>query len=291
MSTLTKILIILLTISSLFLCGYVVQYVSSVDKYKVKFEEKQRQLSAKEKEIVGLNENLKNEKNTRYQLEDSKNKQIAALTKQINEFQDEIDTLKQEKADLLAKVESWIDIANNLTTATNAERDRFDKTFSELGKTKGDLMLEQQRLTDTSNSLIEKESLIDLLEVDVKRLTEEKMALENKLNRLLRPYGETAAAQKPVTPQKDLAQPTALATTQKIDLKGLVTGIDIKNSMAKISIGISDGVKKTMRFHVSRGSDYICDIVIIDVATEEAVGMLELIQKQPKIGDSVSTNL
>jgi hypothetical protein len=46
-----------------------------------------------------------------------------------------------------------------------------------------------------------------------------------------------------------------------------------------------------MKFHVIRGDEFICDILIIDIDAEEAVGILELVQKQPKVGDNVSTNL
>ena len=67
--------------------------------------------------------------------------------------------------------------------------------------------------------------------------------------------------------------------------------MDLKNSMASISIGTADGVKEGMKFHVTRGDQFICDIVIIDTDTEEAVGVLELVQQPPKVGDNASTNL
>ena len=76
-----------------------------------------------------------------------------------------------------------------------------------------------------------------------------------------------------------------------IALQGLVKKVDLKNSMASISIGSADGVKEGMKFHVTRGDKFLCDILIIDVDAEEAVGVLELVQQQPKVGDSVSTNM
>lgn len=289
MSTLTKSFIILLTISSLFLCGYVVQYVSSVSNYKAEYETKQRELTARQSEIDNLNENLKDERNKRIQLEDSKNKEIAALNKKISELQTEINDMKLQNASLLNKVDSWITTTQQLTNLSDKNREMYATALTELSKTKDELVSERTKLDETSNTLIDKEALIDMLEKDVKQLTEEKIALENKLNDILRPYGTKAAAQQPVTQQNDLAQ-LATATTTKIGLKGLVSGVDTKKSMAKISIGSSDGVKKAMRFHVSRGNEYICDIVIIDVAAEEAVGTLELVQQPPRPGDNVSTN-
>lgn len=76
-----------------------------------------------------------------------------------------------------------------------------------------------------------------------------------------------------------------------IALKCLVSEIDAKNSMATVSIGSADGVKEGMKFHVTRGDEFICDILIIEVDTDKAVGVLELVQQLPKVGDNASTNL
>ena len=46
-----------------------------------------------------------------------------------------------------------------------------------------------------------------------------------------------------------------------------------------------------MKFCVYRGDEYICDILIITVDSKESVGVLELVQQEPKVGDKVSTNL
>ena len=75
---------------------------------------------------------------------------------------------------------------------------------------------------------------------------------------------------------------------------GSVTDVDLKNSMAEISIGAANGVQAGMKFHVIRGNEFICDILIFDVEAEKAVGVLELLeatQRQPRAGDNISTNL
>jgi hypothetical protein len=61
--------------------------------------------------------------------------------------------------------------------------------------------------------------------------------------------------------------------------------------MASISIGSVDGVKENMKFHATRGDEFVCDILIISVEPETAVGVLELVQKQPQAGDIVTTDL
>jgi hypothetical protein len=71
--------------------------------------------------------------------------------------------------------------------------------------------------------------------------------------------------------------------------------VDLKNLLAEISIGSADGVREGMRFHLTRGDQFICDLVVLDVLPDKAVGWLDLIEEQsqnpPQIDDRVSTNL
>ena len=46
-----------------------------------------------------------------------------------------------------------------------------------------------------------------------------------------------------------------------------------------------------MKFHVTRGTTFICDIVITDVDTDIAAGVIELKSSAPRRGDTVSNVL
>jgi len=85
------------------------------------------------------------------------------------------------------------------------------------------------------------------------------------------------------------------AATRDNSLMGVVTAVDVKNLLIQISIGATNGVREGMRFHATRNSKFICDIVILVVEPQKAIGCLELLQEQskdlPKIGDNVSTGL
>jgi len=100
------------------------------------------------------------------------------------------------------------------------------------------------------------------------------------------------AASSPVTATREAVR--VAPPTKDIDLNGMITEVDMKNLLAEISIGAAEGVKAGMRFHLTRNNKFICDIVILDVWPEKAVGWLELLpeqpQNQPKINDKVSIN-
>jgi hypothetical protein len=90
----------------------------------------------------------------------------------------------------------------------------------------------------------------------------------------------------------DRTQETSIMKTPvSTALKGLINQVDLNNSLATITIGSADGVQKKMKFHVTRGNLFICDLRIIDVDTDKAVGIMELVQMPPKVGDKVSTSL
>jgi hypothetical protein len=295
LSTLTKIFIILLTLSSLFLCGFVVQYVAYAENFKKLYNDAKGNVSRLENDKKSLAKQLQDETASRQSLADSKNSQITALQTRTTELQDSVKKLDLEKSALQAQIDKLQSENTTLATASKVQTNIADTVSKELTQVKSDLITEKKKYDEVAIALLDRESYLNLLEGDKKRLLEEKTSLEKKLSKFMQPYGQKAVAEQPITPQRDKAQPvqptTTTATAVEIGLKARVTAVDMKRTLAKISIGEADGVKKGMRFHISRGGEYICDIFIIDVAAEEAVGSLELVQQEPKQGDTAATNL
>ena len=289
MSTLTKALIILLTVASIFLCGIVVTYVANAENYRQKYTDlRNTAAAAKEKEDNAkrqLNETIKQTDQEKAKL----NEVITSLRTQMGDLQAKLDAAEREKAMLLQKVNSWTAITKDFYETTDKQGQLLKNTLDELQRVQAELIKEQSDLKDTTAALIEKMAIITVLEEKSRRLLEEKTELQDKLDQVLRPFGKTAAAPTAVTPIKDKAQ--VAPVTRNLELKGRVAAVDLKNSMAEISIGSADGVKESMKFHVTRGDEFICDILILDVDAEKAVGILELVQQPPKVGDNVSTSL
>ncbi len=290
MSTLTKILIVLLTIASIFLCGIVVTYVANADNYREKYTSQKSERDGLKEKTVSLSEQLNNKIAEKDALEDKLNREIAALNKQITNLQGDLKTINDKNQILELRVTDMASVVETSAQTAGTNGQLLKETLVELNKLQSQQIKLSAQLDDTSATLLEKLAIIQTLETEKKRLTEEKLELQGRLGKILQPTGKAPAPVTPVTPQKDVARP-APVISQDIALKGLVTAVDLKNKMASISIGSADGVKDGMKFHVTRGDKFICDILIIDTDTEEAVGALELMQEQPKAGDTVSTNL
>ena len=292
MSTLTKILIVLLSLSSFFLCGIVVTYVANADNYRQQYKNLRSGKDSLNEKVKSLNKQLNEKIEAKRQLEDKLNNKIVSLKTEINELQANLSNAEREKALLLQKVNSWTSITKDFYQTTDKQGQTLRNALEELNKVQAEQIKQRKELNETTAALIEKMAIVETLETEKRRLLEERAELQSRLDRLFQPVGKVAAKPVPVTPEKAIAKPVKVAT-RDISLQGLISALDLKNSLAQISIGTADGVKEGMRFYVTRGNEFICDILIIDVDAEEAVGVLELVQQKqkPKVGDKISTNL
>jgi hypothetical protein len=292
LSTLTKVLIVLLTVASIFLCGIVVTYVSNAENYRQMYNNlRNAKLAAEE-----------NEKNAKKQLneaieeagkrEQSLKEEINSLKIQVEKLQTALTDAQRKASEAVAQENIWRDI-NTKFLATNDElRKLLEDKLAQLKEVDARRIQGDKELKETTATLIEKMTIIDSLQKQTKMLLEEKTELQNELGKYLQPSGQTVALPEPVTQLKETAR--VAVPTVDIGLNGLITTVDLDNSLAQISIGAANGVKQNMKFHVTRADKFICDIVILDVEPEKAIGVLELMdvtKEQPKVGDNVSTNL
>ncbi len=289
MSKLTKILIVLLAVSSIVLSAIVVVYVANADNYRRKSDTLQSQYNAAVEREKEAKRELEDRKKKYQQQEDALNNKMASLQAEYIQLETKLKDAEREKAVLLQKVDSWTSITKDFYATNDKQGQLLNNTLEELKKAQAEKIQTTKELNETSNTLIEKMAIIETLEAEKRRLIEAKAELQSQVDKYLQPIGRRVEAPVPVTPERTRVLPV-MPRTKDIGLKGLVKEVDLKNSLARISLGSADGVKDQMTFHVTRGDEFICDIVIIDVDAEESVGILKLVQQPPKANDSVSTN-
>jgi len=289
LSTLTKTLIVLLTIASIFLCGIVVTYVANADDFREKFNDQRADLSASKEKRKGLKKQLDEQISDSNRRKKKLNSEVASLKKEVSDLRSQLNTIEREKSTLLVKVNNFASIVEDFSHTNQDQGQLLKNTLNELEKVQIEQIKNQKQLKEMTVAIREKSAIIETLEIDKKRLIERKTELQNRLDKLLQPKGIKTTKITPVTTEKTKVKPLD-TSTRKIDLKGLVTDVDIKNSVASISIGSADGVTEGMIFHIVRSNDFIRDILIIDVDTEQAVGVFQLGELMPKIGDSAITN-
>jgi len=293
LSTLTKVLIVLLTFASIVLCAIVVTYVANADNYKQKYDDQfGRYQSAKKNE-----DNAKTQLNNTIEAKDRDaeklGEQIALLKEEKSKLEIDLATVIRERDNANDKVRNWVSTVTDFSKTLENYENLLKNALRDRDLKEAELIKQDKELKDTTAALMENMAIVRQLQDESKRLLEEKTELQNKLDQYLRQFGKVIGEPMPVTPEEgavSLAPPTT-----DIDLSGSITEIDLKNLLAEISIGTADGVKEGMRFHLTRGDKFICDLVILDVWPERAVGWIELLQdqpqNQPQVNDKVSTNL
>ncbi len=267
----------------------VVSYVASAENYKDKAQDYNQQLQQTTQRTNAANSDLDKAKSQFAQRENDLTKQITELGNKLRGAESELSRQKAEVARLLDEANKWTALADGFRQAEEDQRRLLKNAQDELDNARAEAVKLKKELDETSIALLEKDAVLKNMQNKVKALEEEKAELLSRLNEPLKAIGRQAASPMPVTIPRETA--TATLPVRDIDLKALVTAVDMKNSMAAISVGSADGVNKGMRFHVTRGDAFICDILVISVDVEESVGVLELVQQQPMVGDNASTNL
>ena len=292
MSTLTKVLIVLLTLSSIFLCGIVVTYVANAENYRQMYNRLRVQKDAAVESEKQAQKEFNNIKDEMARQKTERDKEKADLQIEVDQLTNDLDVAKRQTAALIEEAGKWKAITRDFYDTNDKQRQLLEDTLAKLKTIEAEQIQADKELNETTAALREKMAIIDTLEKTSKQLLEEKTDLQNRLDQLLQQAGKTVAAPVSVTPIKEKVR--VAPPTVDIGLKGLITTVDLENSLAEISIGAADGVKQNMTFHITRADKFICDIMILDVEPEKAIGTLELMdvtKEQPKAGDNVSTNL
>jgi hypothetical protein len=302
LSTLTKVLIILLTVFSLFLCGIVVTYVANADTWRKKAENNDQLLrSAKQRQEAAIASEAK-QKEESEALKAELGKQITELTTLKTDLEAQIDGLKRENGQLVQKLTDWAAVVETANGAATHQTELFQSSQKEVEALRAEQTNRNKELQETTQALMERMAVLTDMEKRNRQLIEEKQGLETQLNQVLGQYGRAPLRPQTVTSPQRTAQPIQRAVAQQpaaapqpqtraINLNGRITQVDLKNKVAAISIGSAAGVRTDMKFHVTRGDRFICDILIFDVDPEKAIGTLDLVQTEPQTGDAVTTNL
>ena len=286
MSALTKILIIIVSILAFVLCTVSAVYVGTAENYKEKAASLQSDLNVLKGEKADL-QSAFDAKNQQWQDNLKKwQKQTEDLTRTNTDLEVNLRTEKLTSSESQRRMDGLLAELTALRTAIQNNELALQKTQDELEKARATSVKEKTELTQLTDTLYQRIVEIQNLEVQVKRLLEEKTILENQVTGSSSPIDMTAV----VTSQYDDAMPVTVepvSVAAASGLKGLITSV--KGGLAEVSIGTADGLKKNDVLHVYRGGDFICDISITNVDTNKAAGVIELEQQRPKIGDTATS--
>jgi len=198
--------------------------------------------------------------------------------------------VKAERDTYQAELNRTASTVEGFQTTIDQMQSSLDNTREKLDDARDARTKARQMLVEKEAGLYEKTAQLERLEKQLRILQEEKAALEDQLASAENGGGELMKPEdvEAVTQIEESAMPAA-SIPSNVGLKGVVK--EVNPSLVAISLGSADGVKKGMTFHVTRGENFLCDLVITNVDTNVSAGVLELVMEKPKVGDTVSTEL
>ena len=162
----------------------------------------------------------------------------------------------------------------------------LQQTQQQLDTARSEGIRDQKELNQITADLHARIVQLQSMEAERRRLLEQKTELEKQISALS--MGVPTPEVRPVTPLIRTATP-AEPITAAHDIRGLV--LDVDETLVHLSIGSADGVRENMVFHITRGDQFLCDVVVTNVDIDQSAGVLQLIQQRPRVGDTAGTQL
>jgi predicted RNase H-like nuclease (RuvC/YqgF family) len=298
LSTLTKVLIVLLTVFSIFLCGVVINYVAHAENYKELSDDYRNKYLAANRSEESAEKELENAKADFEEVRQKLQADNSRLRSERDQLQSKLDDTERQRAELYRKTMDFEALTEQLKATNESHAKNLAKVMEERNQLEEDNNKLTSQLEALDMSLTNKLALIAQLNKENRQLTEQVTELRSGLNTYLNRTGMTAGTTPTVTSPNIPIIPSVIEVTDSvsqpikpIDLTGKILEIDLQNKLAAISIGSASGVTKGMTFHAIRGNDYLCDIIIDKVDTNHAVGKIERIKEQPRVDDIIMSNI
>lgn len=276
-----------MSLLSIFFCGVVAVYVGTAENYKTSLSQLKIENAALESDKAAfetLHASLSASAKTSLQNLQEKYEQLIGTNSDL-----EIGLRTEQRKSLESRksLDGLLTQLTGLRVTIENMNTSLESTQEALKMARANSVKDRKELSELTASLTDRIVQVQNMEVQVRRLLEEKTDLEMSFNTSV----TTAPSMGVITPEIGSALPVeAMPMPASRGLKGLI--LEVRGGLATVSIGAADGLNKKDVLHVYRGGDFICDIVVTDVDTNKAAGVLELVQQGgPRIGDTVTSEL
>ena len=163
MSTLTKVLIVLLTVFAIFLCGIVVTYVANADNQRDRADKLQQQWqSARQRQEAAIASEEKQKQDTEALKADS-GKQLTALKVLRDQLGAQIDGLKRENTQLVQKLTDMAAVVQTANETLARVRDQAAVAEQEVKNLRADQTNRNKELEETTQALMERTAMVRLM--------------------------------------------------------------------------------------------------------------------------------
>jgi hypothetical protein len=286
LSFLTKLLALMVSLLSIFLCGAVVVFVTNTNNWKKAYQDQETLTRAAQTYALQREMDLKDQK----QRDGADRQQLNQLVVNWQEAYTKVENdLKQEKIARITsegKAAAAVTVSGALVNQVNNMRQTRNALQQRLEVAHNDKRKAETQANNLGEELNRERVKVAQLE-SIRRRNEEKIrALENDFALLEQRYQR--AMLSPSDPRILPDQVTVRAPQPgRIPIRGEIT--EVLGERAAISVGSSSGVRENMEFNVYRGSEFLGSLVVLQVEATQAAGRLSRKKGTIVNGDKVST--
>lgn len=282
MSIFTKTLVVLLCVFSLLLVGMTVIFVGNEINYKDAVDNQKTLNTSLQSELTTLKELFNTQKTKNDSLDLDRLQQIQDLQNDKNLLETNLRKTERLAQQYQAQADSWKGVMTGFEQSVRNLQASLSQTQQQLDQAREQGISDQKELNQITAVLYEQTVQIQSLEAERRRLLEQKLNLEQQVTTGVREI-------IPVTQPIRTATPVSPAVSVGNNIQGVIT--NVSQNLVTLSVGSADGVQENMVFHVTRGDRFLCDVVITNVDINQCAGILDLVQQQPQVNDTASTQL
>ena len=261
-----------------------VTFVGSTKNFKAAYEEQENLTHYAQAELAKRDRQFNTQLQKFKELEDRLMQDIVDLEMERNALAADLRRSERLSAQYQSQADSWRGVMTGFEQSVRQLQGSLQQTQQQLDTTREQRIRDQKELNQITADLYAKIVQLQSMEAERRRLLEQKTELEQQVLVL---SGDFARAE-PITPLPNTARP-AEPTTAALQITGVVEGV--ADNLVHLSVGSADGVREDMVFHITRGDQFLCDVVITNVDTDQSAGVMQLVQQRPRQGDTASTQL
>ncbi|MCC7291617.1 MAG: hypothetical protein IT449_06115 [Phycisphaerales bacterium] len=286
MSTLTKVFVVMLVVSSIAFTTVAVSISAQTTRWKAAYDAKEKEANVADVTIRNLHAGHAAQVATLRDTLNSQQARLAALEGDLESVRKEASakeaSLKQmqaERANLEAMnrgLLGQLQVSNSNGESFRQQRDRMEAASLDL-QTRNIHLTE--RVNDQTAQIAVLMEQRRQFEQQLEMLKRENSGLSRQANRL----GAGATMEDP----KGVGLPgvTAAAPVSSSAVRGKVLGVE--GNIVTLSVGSADGVERDMVFVIRRSGEYIGDVTINAVEPNQSAGRLTRQRLAPQASDEV----
>ncbi len=286
MSTLTKTMVVVVSVLAIFLCGALVVFEMNQANYRQAYEDQKARTAAAMTQALAYQEETSRVKT-------GQEKVLAQLKDSIQLLESQVSQLARER-DSQSKARAQADsTANTAVALSESLRDTIDNMYvaqqfiqEELNKSHANMIVAQTQTIDLRRTLNGEQVKSSQLELIGKLRLEKIQELEDENAKIRRRLQEVTLASNEMRPEDDKVSQT-LIRDSGVPIRGEIT--DLKGELVALSIGSASGVRENTRFRIVRGGNFIGEVLVTEVEASESAG--RLVNKLGTViqGDKVTT--